>query len=288
MSLAIASSDCIQSHFVLWARSCSVACLAASHDLLFKKHILARDGSVLIDCKSLSNIDKGTREQVVLYRHFKQELNFDPVKYTAERILKLGLRFFNVHERKKAEHIASCIRRNRDTFHKAKIPPKCLNAVFATWMNAWVTPARFQGKHKRCQFCDNWFSRASLGHYVECFALKRMANHVLGLPIRYNHSQFVCLASEEMTTLTLRAAHLYFCKKTFDTCRHSEFKDFEASYRSHVWQFLVKGGKLPVTPRIHVLGPAQDNTSAPAQADGRNLHEGVQDASLVRSVAASA
>ena len=94
MSLAIASSDCIQSHFVLWARSCSVACLAASHDLLFKKQVLARDGSILIDCKSLINIDKGTREQVILYRHFKQELNFDPVKYTAERILNLGLRFF--------------------------------------------------------------------------------------------------------------------------------------------------------------------------------------------------
>ena len=89
----------------------------------------------------------------------------------------------------------------------------------------------------------HWWSRASLEHFPECHFLKICANRVLGLPERYTKEQFLVLANDD--TLVMRAAHLYFCKKTFDLSRHSDVTEFLPLYRSVVWHFKRCGGKLP-------------------------------------------
>ena len=56
---------------------------------------------------------------------------------------------------------------------------------------------------------------------------------------------YVQFGGDDVLDVAKRAAHLYFCKKTFDLSRHSDVSEFLPLYRSVVWHYKRCGGKLP-------------------------------------------
>ena len=117
---------------------------------------------------------------------------------------------------------------------------RILNAVFLTWLQGWVTQARFQVRSS-CLLCGTFFSDDSLVHYAVCPIQRMLSDTYLGL-FRLGRStrHFLCLADESPLILQSRALHLYIFKKTYDYCRVNNCLSSPQSISNVYRNFLVE------------------------------------------------
>lgn len=117
-----------------------------------------------------------------------------------------------------AEVLASRASRiSNDIFHQ--LPPCVCMAVLKTWCNGWCTSRRSQKSPQKCLFgCCN--AADELEHYMECSVLSDAFLKICTSHAYHGPLGMLELASENESTLTLRAAHIYVAFTTHKALRH--------------------------------------------------------------------
>ena len=150
-----------------------------------------------------------------------------------------------------------------------KSPPRIISCIFLAHANAWCTNSRFGGAHRKCPICRQDFLSESISHIAECRFWKVLANHFLGLCMVHNKVQFFVLAREHQSVIGRRAAHLYACKRAFDSCRHHSSFDpdlFIKVYQSALISLWAKNQCTNVLCKSLIFGPPP----ALAQVDAKS------------------
>ena len=139
------------------------------------------------------------------------------------------------------------VRRLCNVLKNFQLPQCVFNAIFLTWMNGWITHARFQS-YARCRICDLRFTDDSLEHFAVCHIQQGLAQYFFDLPFGGSCKKFVCLENENPEIVKKRAIHLYIFKKAYDFCRHHggrfSHETLVYSYRSNLVSFFGKYPKL--------------------------------------------